>query len=196
MVGFGVVLLGSMLSEGAILDWGQEFVRRHVGTTAAVAGAAVSVYAGAQFAGRLVGDRLAEKIGSRTVVAGSGVLGAAGAVMAMLTSSAAMALVGFAMLGLGLACMAPLLLSAAGRRDPANAGRNIGLVNAIGYVGMLAGPAAITLIVDSAGIGFMPILPAALLVLVALCGPMLMKSAPRHHQPNTVDQPEPAMGER
>ncbi|WP_051613699.1 MFS transporter [Rhodococcus sp. UNC23MFCrub1.1] len=180
MVGFGVLLLGSQLSEGAILDWGQEFVRRHVGTTAGLAATAVTVYSGAQFVGRLFGDRIAEALGSRTVVAGSGLLGAAGAVTAMLAGNATVALIGFAMLGLGLACMAPLMLSAAGRRDPANAGRNIGLVNALGYGGMLVGPAAITLIVDRGGIAFVPILPAILLVLVALFGPLLMRTAPQY----------------
>lgn len=180
MIGFGVLLLGSQLSEGAILDWGQEFVRRHVGTTAGVAATAVTVYSGAQFVGRLFGDRLAEAVGSRTVLAGSGLLGAAGAITAMLAGNATIALIGFGMLGLGLACMAPLMLSAAGRRDPANAGRNIGLVNALGYGGMLVGPAAITVIVDKAGIAFVPILPAVLLVLVALFGPLLMRTAPRY----------------
>nr|WP_082931959.1 MFS transporter [Gordonia sp. LAM0048] len=182
MLGFGVLLLGSQLSEGAILDWGQEFVRRDVGTTAAIAGAAVSVYSGAQFAGRVIGDRLAEAVGARAVVAGSGVLGAAGAVVAMMATTPVVALIAFGMLGLGLACMAPLMLSAAGRRDPANAGRNIGLVNALGYGGMLVGPAAITLIVDNVGIGAALVLPAVLLILIAVFGPMLMKTAPRYHR--------------
>lgn len=194
MVGFGALLLGSMLSEGAILDWGQEFVRRHVGTTAGMAGAAVTVYSGAQFAGRLVGDRLAERFGSRTVVAASGLIGAAGAVTAMLAGSAAVALVGFGMLGLGLACMAPLLLSAAGRRDPLNAGRNIGLVNAIGYAGMLVGPAAITLIVDYAGIGLVPLLPAVLLVLVAVFAPPLMRTTRPYRHRNLSEPAPPVIG--
>lgn len=180
MVGFGLLLLASQLSEGAILDWGQEFVRRHLDTTAAVAGAAVAVYSGAQFVGRLFGDRLAARFGARTVVAASGVLGAAGAVIAMAANNPAAALVGFGMLGLGLACTAPLMLSAAGRRDPANAGRNIGLVNALGYGGMLVGPAAITLTVETAGIGFVPLLPAILLALVAALAPLLMKTAPQY----------------
>lgn len=182
MIGFGVLLLGSQLSEGAILDWGQEFVRRHVGTTAALAATAVTVYSGAQFIGRLFGDRLAEAIGSRTVLAGSGALGAAGALTTMMAGNSTIALIGFAMLGLGLACMAPLMLSAAGRRDPLNAGRNIGLVNALGYGGMLVGPAAITLIVDKFGIGYVPILPAVLLVLIAVFGPVLMKTAPKYRR--------------
>lgn len=179
MIGFGALLLGSQLSEGAILDWGQEFVRRHIGTSAGLAATAVTVYSGAQFVGRLFGDRLAERLGSRTLLAASGLIGGAGALLAMLGGSAPTALIGFGLLGLGLACMAPLMLSAAGRRDPANAGRNIGIVNALGYGGMLVGPAAITVLVDAFGIAWMPILPVVLLLLIAIGGPVLMKTAPR-----------------
>lgn len=179
MIGFGVLLLGSMLSEGAILDWGQEFVRRTTDTTVATAATAVTLYSGAQFAGRLFGDELAEFFGVRVVVGASGVIGASGALLAMLGGSVALALTGFVMLGLGLASMAPLMLSAAGRRDPANAGRNIGLVNAIGYCGMLIGPAAVTVIVNAFGIEWMPALSVVLLALAAIGGPLLMRSSPK-----------------
>lgn len=192
MAGFGLLMLASMLSEGAILDWGQEFVRRHADTSAGMAATAVTFYSGAQFVGRLFGDRLAEYFGARVIVAVSGVIGFVGALLAIGGASAPLALVGFVLLGLGLACMAPLMLSAAGRRDPENAGRNIGIVNAIGYVGMLAGPAAITLIVDGFGIGWMPALPAILLLLIAVGGPVLMKTVPRYSETErTGNAPKP-----
>ncbi|MFB6679414.1 MFS transporter [Streptomyces sp. NPDC056390] len=177
MLGFGALLLGSMLSEGSVLDWGQEFVRRTAGTEASLAAAAVSLYSGAQFVGRLFGDRLANRLGPRTVVGASGVIGAAGALVSLLGTTTAVALTGFILMGLGLSCMAPLMLSSAGRRDPANAGRNIGLVNAVGFCGMLVGPAAITVVVDAFGIRWMPLLSIVLLGLIAVCGPILMRTA-------------------
>ncbi|WP_063756766.1 MFS transporter [Streptomyces sp. NRRL F-5135] len=177
MLGFGVLLLGSMLSEGSLLDWGQEFVRRTTGADAALAATGVSLYSGAQFVGRLFGDRLANRFGARVVVGASGVIGAAGALVALSAATTFLALTGFVLMGLGLSCMAPLMLSAAGRYDPANAGRNIGLVNAVGFCGMLVGPAAITLVVDAFGIRWMPVLSVLLLGLIALCGPLLMRTA-------------------
>jgi MFS family permease len=176
MLGFGVLLLGSMLSEGAVVDWGQEFVRRTTGTEAGVAAMGVSLFSGAQFVGRLFGDRLATRFGSHTVVGASGVTGALGALVALSATSTAVALTGCVLMGLGLSCMPPLMLSSAGRHDPANAGRNIGLVNAVGYCGMLVGPAAITLVVDEFGIRWMPALSVVLLILVGLGGPLLMRS--------------------
>ncbi|MGC0366923.1 MFS family permease [Rhodococcus sp. 27YEA15] len=186
LIGFGILLLASMLSENALLDWGQEFVRRTTGTTAGLAAAAVTFYSGAQFAGRLFGDKLAEKFGARAIVGASGAIGSAGALLALLGHSTPLALVGFVLLGLGLACIAPLMLSAAGRRDPENAGRNIGIVNAIGYSGMLVGPAAITILVDTTGIQWMPIVPAILLALIAVGGPALTRLVPNFDKPVTT----------
>lgn len=177
MLGFGALLLGSMLSEGSVLDWGQEFVRRAAGAEASVAATAVSLYSGAQFVGRLFGDRLASRFGARAIVSASGAIGASGALVSLLGTTTAVALTGFILMGLGLSCMAPLMLSSAGRRDPANAGRNIGLVNAVGFCGMLVGPAAITVVVDAFGIRWMPLLSIVLLGLIALCGPLLMRTA-------------------
>lgn len=192
MLGFGILLLGSQLSEGSLLDWGQEFVRRHAGTTASFAASAVTVYSGAQFIGRLFGDRLAEFFGARVIVGASGGIGCAGALLAMLGGTPTLAIVGFALLGLGLSAMAPLMLSAAGRRDPANAGRNIGIVNALGYGGMLVGPAAITVVVEAFGIDRMPALPAALLLLIAIFGPVLMRTVPRYKKEGTLRKEQPA----
>jgi len=192
MVGFGVLLLASMLSEGAVADWGQEFVRREVGTSVATAGLAISLYSGAQFAGRVFGDRLTQYVGPIRMVAASGVIAAAGVGIIAFTSSATLAMVGFVLIGLGLASMAPLMLSSAGRIDPDNAGRNIGLVNALGYSGMLVGPASITLVVSNAGLAWMPIIPFGLMLLIALCGPLLMRFAPRYGESSPPRQAEPA----
>lgn len=191
MVGFGVLLLCTMLSEGAVLDWGQEFVRRHFMTDAGFAALAVSVYSGSQFVGRVFGDRITEAIGARLMIAVSGTVGAAGALVALLGTEPWVALVGFSLIGLGLSAMAPLMLSAAGRRDPRNAGRNIGIVNALGYSGMLIGPAAITVIVNTYGISTMPVLSIILLVLVAIAGPILMRTVGGYR---SVEGETPAAG--
>lgn len=180
MVGLGVLLLAAMIGESAIGDWGQEFVRREFGTTAALAGIAVSTFTGAEFIGRFLGDRLAARFGSLQTVFCSSLIALIGLVVAMLGGSAGASIAGFGLFGLGLSCIAPLLLSNAGRMDPANAGRNIGIVNCIGYSGMLVAPAAITLIVNAFGLGALMYLPMAMMVLLATFGPPLMKQSPKH----------------
>jgi len=175
MAGFGVLLLGGMVGESAVADWGQEYLRRELSTSTSLAGLAISLFTGAECFGRLIGDRLAERFGATRLVCCSGVCSLLGLLLASLGGSAMLAMIGFALFGLGLSCLAPLMLSSAGRKDPANAGRNIGIVNCIGYSGMLVAPAALSLIVSAFGIGVLLYFPLLLLGLLTLFGPLLMR---------------------
>ncbi|MBB1606997.1 MULTISPECIES: MFS transporter [Pseudomonas] len=175
MLGFGLLLLAVMVGEGAVGDWGQEFIHRELGATTAFAGLAISCFTGAEFIGRLIGDRLTQRFGAARVVMASGAVSLAGLVLAQL-GDARLALIGFALFGLGMSCLAPLLLSSAGRKDPRNAGRNIGIVNCVGFSGMLVGPAGISLAVDHYGLDVLLFFPMALMLLMTLVGPRLVGS--------------------
>ena len=177
MIGFGLLLLGAMIGENVVGDWGQEYVRRVDHATAALAGLAVSVFIGAEAAGRLFGDRLAQHFGRAKIVFASGMMAVAGLTVILVFGTPATALVGLAVLGLGLSSIAPLMLSSAGRADPANAGRNIGIVNAIGYSGNLVSPATITFVVAVFGLGRLMVFPLVMLIPLALIGPALMRKS-------------------
>jgi MFS family permease len=176
MVGFGVLLLGSIIGEGAVSDWGQEYVRRQLGTSASEAGLAISVFIGAQCFSRVVGDRIAERIGAAQMVFCSGLVAVAGLLVTIIGGTPLAGLIGFGLYGLGLACIAPLMLSSAGRKDPAHAGRNIGIVNGIGYSGMLVGPAGIAAVVNYFGLSYLLYAPLILLSVLAIFSPLLMRA--------------------
>ena len=191
MIGFGLLLLGSMVGENVVGDWGQEYISRVTHSTAAVAGVAVSVFIGAEAFGRIFGDRLAQTFGRATVVFGSGILAVGGLTIMMAIGTPIASLIGFGTLGLGLSSIAPLMLSSAGRADPANAGRNIGIVNAIGYSGNLVSPAAITFVVTVFGLSHLLIFPLIMLLPLALFGPILMKKSEQSH---FDDETRPSFG--
>jgi sugar phosphate permease len=174
MVAFGALLIAGMVSESAVSDWGQEFLRREADMSISAAGLAISFFTGAGFIGRITGDWLAERIGGARMLLCCGLTSILGICLATLSRDGVIAMVGFALLGLGLACIAPLMLSAAGRKDPANAGRNVGIVNGIGFAGLLGGPAAYSYVVTTYGIGALFYVPLVLLSLLALLGPLLM----------------------
>lgn len=176
MIALGVLLLGSMMGENAIADWGQEYIRREFSTSTSTAGMAVSIFVGAAFVGRLFGDRLAAAFGNAQVVFGCGVVCVLGMTLTIVGGTAMTGILGFALFGLGLSCIAPLMISAAGRRDSKHAGRNIGIVNCIGFSGMLVGPAAITVIVSHFGLSSLMFFPLIMLGLLATFGPLLMKA--------------------
>lgn len=180
MLGFGVLALAAMLGEGAVADWGQEFVSRERETTAQLAGVAVTLFTGAQCIGRFVGDRLNLLFGSVKFVMILGTIALIGVVLMSLPSPVWVTLIGFTVFGLGTSSITPLMVSSAGRYDPKNVGRNIGIVNSIGYAGMLLGPLGISVIVTTMGLNWMTLLPGILIVGVMLAGPFLLKKVPTY----------------
>ncbi len=175
MIGFGILLLASMFGENAVGDWGQEYMHRTLGTTTAVAGMAISFFSGAQFIGRLFGDRLTEKFGAPKIVFCSGILAILGLLLQTFGGSVQLVFCGYALFGLGLSCLAPIMLSSAGRKDPKNAGRNISIVNGIGYSGMLLAPAILSTIVSQFGIERLLYFPIALMIIFVIITPIIMK---------------------
>lgn len=179
MIAFGVLLLGSMVGENVVGDWGQEYLHRVDHATVSMGGMAVAVFTGTGAVGRLFGDRFAQRFGRPTVVFSSGVLAVLGLALAIVANTPMGSLLGFSALGLGLSSIAPLMFSSAGRADSANSGRNIGIVNAIGYSANLVSPAVITFVVTRFGLNRLLFFPLILLVPLALVGPLLMRRAER-----------------
>lgn len=176
MVGLGTLMIAGMISESAVSDWGQEFLMREIGLGISTAGLGISLFTGAGFIGRMTGDWLAERIGRAGMMFFCGAMSIAGIGLATLSHEGHLAMAGFALLGLGLACVAPLVVSAAGSYDPANSGRNVGIVNGVGFAGLLGGPAAYSYVVTVFGIGALFYVPLVLTALLMVFGPMLMGS--------------------
>ncbi len=99
--------------------------------------------------GRLAGSRLLLAVGERRLLVGRSLLAAAGAVAVVTTSSLAVALAGFVVVGLGLANVFPLAIARAGLIGGAP---GIALATTVGYTGLLGGPPAIGLLAEHAGL--------------------------------------------
>jgi MFS family permease len=117
--------------------------------------------------GRLAGDRLAARFGPAALMRGCGLLAAAGMATVLASGSAAGAIAGFVLFGLGLSSTFPLLLSAAGSADPQRPSSGIAKVAGLGYAGMLGGPVLIGGIASAAGLSAALVVPALLALLLA-----------------------------
>lgn len=91
-----------MVCEGAVLGWGAIYLHENRGATVAVASIAITAFAGGQTAGRVIGDRLTVKFGASSLFRTCGLIGVVGLTMAVLSPWPAVAIGGFAVLGLGL----------------------------------------------------------------------------------------------
>jgi predicted MFS family arabinose efflux permease len=139
----GLLCLAIFLAEGAMLDWSAEFLRSARGFAISGAGLGYAAFSIAMAIGRLLGDRITSALGPVRVVRYGGLVAAAGLVLACSLPWPATALLGFVLVGLGAANIVPVLFGAAGRLPGTSPGVAIATVTALGYTGMLVGPAVI-----------------------------------------------------
>jgi MFS family permease len=169
----GIVLLAVfclliMLTEGAVADWGGLYLHRELGTSTAVAALAFAGFAAGMTGGRFFGDALNHRLGEAALMrAGTG-LAALALASLLLVGAPALAIVGFVLVGLGLANGVPLLFSAAGRAPGRGSGPNIGAVSSLGSIGFLAGPPFIGFLAQATSLRLALSTLCAGLVLVAL----------------------------
>ncbi|MFC8536097.1 MFS transporter [Streptomyces sp. NPDC057249] len=142
---FGLIALCTAYGEGALADWGALHLEQDLHARPGVAAAGYSLFALAMTAGRLSGTALLERLGqTRTLVAG-GAMAAAGMLLGSLAPTAWLALLGFAVTGVGLANIFPVAVGRAG--ELAGPG-GVAAASTLGYGGMLLGPPAIGFLAD------------------------------------------------
>jgi MFS family permease len=177
----GLLALCGQVGEGSAGDWSAVYLHANLGTAPGVAALALGAFSVTMAAGRLAGDRLAARFGPVRLVRASGLVAGIGLAGGLLAGSVAglrpvgpaAAIVGFALLGAGLAAIFPQIVTVAARLDPAQAGRNIARIAAVAYTGLLSGPVAIGAIASGIGLRAALLIPAALaLVTAAAAGVM------------------------
>ena len=163
----GLLALCGQVGEGSAGDWSAVYLHADLGTSAGAAAVALGAFSVTMAAGRVAGDRLAALFGSVRLVRASGLVAGLGLAGGLLGGTAVAAIVGFALLGLGLAGIFPQIVTAAARLDPEQAGRNIGRIAAVSYSGLLSGPVVIGAIASGVGLRDALLVPAALALVVA-----------------------------
>jgi MFS family permease len=164
VVVLGVVALCSSYGEGAMADWGALHLDQDLGASAGTASAGYSLFALAMMTGRLSGTTLLERLGPTRTVVGGAFVSAAGMLIAALAPTLWLALVGFTVMGLGVANIFPATI---GRAGSIAGPQGVATASTLGYGGLLLGPPVIGFMADWFS------LPAALLsvsVLAALAG--------------------------
>ena len=145
----GVIAFCALLSEGAMSDWSAVYLRDNIGTSAGLAAAGFAVFSVTMTAGRLLGDRWAERLGAPMLMRIGGLVAAIGLGLALAFSSLPAMLIGFACVGAGMSFIFPLTVSAASRSGGMAPGPAIAAISTAGYTGLLAGPSSIGLSADA-----------------------------------------------
>ncbi|ADG18338.1 major facilitator superfamily MFS_1 [Paraburkholderia atlantica] len=128
-----------MLVEGAVADWSAVYLRSTLNQEASIAAIGYSAFAFSMAACRIAGDASVRRFGSSKVVALGGLIAFAGLALVLSLPTVLTACVGFAMVGIGLANIVPVIFSAAGRSS-ATPAIGVSMAATFGYAGFLVGP--------------------------------------------------------
>ena len=136
----GVIALCSTYGEGAVSDWGALHLREDLGAASGIAAAGYAAFALAEACGRLAGSTLLARLGQTRVLVYGGVVTFAGMITAALSPVLPLALVGFALAGLGVANAFPTAMARVGILGGPH---GVAIASTLGYAGFLLGPPAI-----------------------------------------------------
>ncbi|MGQ0565799.1 MAG: MFS transporter [Gemmobacter sp.] len=178
----GLISLLCMVPEGAVLDWGALYIQQDLGADVAQSGLAYSFFAGAMALMRFLGDGLRNRFGAVRTLRVSGLIGAAGLMGAALAPSAEVAILAFAVAGIGVANMVPVVFSAAGNHPGMASGAAISVVTMVGYSGILVAPTSIGVLAEV--VGFRTTFAGLALLLLAVVAAAARARA--------ADRPQPA----
>ncbi|MDF3934302.1 MFS transporter [Pseudomonas citronellolis] len=170
LIGLGLLTLFAFVSEGAVADWSALLLHSVLGASERVAALGFAAFSATMVIGRLFGDRLRLRCSDVALVRGLSLLAIAGMLLALFGGRVGLSVAGFALVGLGLSVVVPILIGAAGNRPGVEPSRGVAAVASFGYGGLLLGPPLIGILAEHIG------LRMALLVVVALCAGLLLQA--------------------
>jgi predicted MFS family arabinose efflux permease len=158
----GVMLIGAlcflvMVTEGAMGDWSGIYLKQDLEAGGSAAATGFAGFSLGMALARLGGDEAARRWGSGRLLSAGMALVTVALAAVLLVGEPVVAVIGFALIGIGIANAVPLLFSAAGRVPPS--GPSLAAVFTVGYTGFIVGPPLIGVLADAVS------LPAALATL-------------------------------
>ncbi|MDO0928660.1 MFS transporter [Streptomyces sp. TG1A-8] len=114
----GAVGFCAVFAEGASLDWSAVFLRDRLDSSAGLAAASTTGFMLTMAVARIVGDAVVNRFGAVRTVRAGGVLAVLGGLLVVAAGHPAVAMAGFALMGLGIAVVVPLCFAAAGHAGP------------------------------------------------------------------------------
>jgi predicted MFS family arabinose efflux permease len=140
LLGLGILAFICLMGEGAMADWSAVYLRFVVGADAAMAAAGFAAFSMLMAVGRLLGDKLIHLLGSVWMLRFGSLLAAVGFALALAVGDPLLSIVGFGLVGLGLANVVPVLFRAGAAVPGVAPGTGIAAVATLGYCGFLGGP--------------------------------------------------------
>ncbi|MFB8782429.1 MFS transporter [Streptomyces albogriseolus] len=186
----GAIGFCAVFAEGASLDWSAVYLRDQLETSAGLAAACTTGYTHPWGAARRAGARVVDRYGAVRTVRASGVVALLGGLLIVFARHPAVAMTGFALMGLGIAVVVPLCFAAAGRSG-SNPSLAIAGVATITYTSGLIAPSAIGMLAQATSL-----VVSFMLVTLLTCGIAGFAGVLRAGDRVKVTRPDAAVPER
>jgi fucose permease len=135
-----LICLLSVVIESVVFVWGVIYLRDVVKASAFAGAGGFALFNAAMFVGRMGNARLVASHGARVSLMCSGVGLMIASILLVLASNVLLAVVGLALLGLGVAGIFPTVVGAAGGELPGKSGTFTGVVMSAAYLGFTITP--------------------------------------------------------
>lgn len=166
----GIAIAGASI-EDAGSSWATVYLRDSLNAPGPVAAMGFVSLVGFMFVGRLVGDRLVDRFGERSVVRSGGLIAAAGMSAALAFPTVPGTIAGFAAAGLGVSTVIPAAMRAADDVPGLGAGTGLTVLTWLMRAGFLGAPLVVGIVADATSLRIaLFIVPFAGVMLMTLAG--------------------------
>ncbi|MEV7643318.1 MFS transporter [Streptomyces rubiginosohelvolus] len=173
-----LIATAGTLVEDAGNSWAALYLSDALHASAALAASGFIALVGAQFIGRIIGDRLVDRFGQRAVARSGGLITAVGMGLALAVPTLPGTVLGFALAGFGVATLVPAAMHEADALPGLKPGSGLMIVSWLMRLGFLLSPPIVGQVADAAGLrtGLL-VIPAAGVLVVLLAG--VLRARPR-----------------
>lgn len=163
-----LIAAGGALVEDAGSSWAALYLSDSLHASGTLAASGYIALVGAQFVGRMIGDRLVDRFGQRTVARSGGLIAAVGMGLALAVPTATGTILGFAAAGFGVATLVPAAMHEADELPGLKPGSGLTIVSWLMRLGFLLSPPVVGLVADSTSlrVGLLVVPLAGLMVMV------------------------------
>lgn len=163
-----LIAIAGTVVEDAGNSWAALYLSESLHSPAALAATGYIALVGAQFVGRLIGDRLVDRFGQRAVARAGGLIAAVGMGLALSFPTIPGTVLGFAAAGLGVATLVPAAMHEADELPGLRPGTGLTIVSWLMRLGFLLSPPVVGFVADASElrIGLMVVPIAGVLVVV------------------------------
>lgn len=166
----GAICFCCAICEGAMADWSSLYYKQVLNDLQRVSTTGYMVFACMMALARLIGDGIIGKLGYKGSLILDGILIAAGLIIATAFGYPVTAIIGFGLVGFGVATVIPIVYSLSAKTSTMSTSAALAAVSTVGFSGFLVGPPMIGFIAHETGLRFALMLLSVLgIIILWLC---------------------------